>query len=209
MKQIIVLFFIITVSHALDSSNMFFTAEPFNAYSEPEEEKKEEKTDANSEHNSSKLSMKEKLQGGGLYLNATLGFVTYTGYNRLGNSMTLALTKYFPKVINDYPGLFAEVDYSHPFRAVTDGLEVLPDISFYTGAAYGGYMFEMNEKTKVKAKLGVAYISDPVGGIGVAYGASIIRKIAIKTVELVGDVTVKGSIWYVTGGVRYKIPSKR
>jgi len=189
---------------------MFFTTEPFNMYSDPDDvEPKEEKAKVDEFGEKKEITMQDSLDKGGLYVSAAFSFVTYTGYNRLGNSATLALTKYLPKLIAEYPGVFVEADYSHPTRAVTDGLAVLPDIKFYTGAVYGGYLMNINEKTNAKVKLGMAYVSTPISSVALAYGGSIIRKLAIKQIELIGDITIKGGIWYVGGGVRYKIKTKK
>ena len=187
---------------------MFFTPEPVNAYSlelqEPPKTKAKKKTSKKSLTTNGSTHSEEESQP--LYLTALLGFQSQKGYDRMGSSITASLTKPLPHFAPEMGSFFAEGAYVLATKPLRDSLNVTQEKKVSLLGIYGGYYFQLNEKTILKPKLGVAFFTQPQSNLSLAYGASAVRKITLEEVDLVGEIIIIKDLWIMSAGVRYALP---
>ncbi len=203
----VLLFFILLfgVLHAQeDYSNMFFTPEPFNAYSEDayvdkEAQKKKKKPS----------KIKVLLQkGGDTYYAFMLGLQNQKEYDRFGYALSASMTKLFPKLLKNAPGLFFEGDAILNLKALKDSNGLLDDARYSYLGLYAGYMYKSSEKTAFKARAGFAYGLKPLNAFKFSYGLSVIRTLKTDRYKLIADLSFMQNVWHLSAGARFKLQSE-
>lgn len=204
----LLIFFVLSLStvYSLDYSNMYFTPEPFNMYSEdayPDEIKDGKRSNKKDTKKAAPKFKNIFADGGPVYYAFMLGLQNQSAYDRFGYALSASITKSFPKMMKNAPGLCAEADLLLNIKAMKDSNALLSDSKYSYASVYAAYLYPSGEKTILKPKIGFAYGFSPLNHFKFSYGVSIIRQLKTDRYKLIADVSVMQDVWHISAGARF------
>ena len=195
MRFTIILSLLISFAGAIDYSNMFITAEPYNPYSSlntDEKVKKEYKERLAKKKNPTDYQKKS------LNYQVQLGFESESGYDNSGYGLIGSVVKDMPKLYSKIPTLFVQADLLYTLNEISTTAGVKKDYLAVSG--FGGYNYIYDPKTTFYGKLGGSFITNS-SSFSFTYGVGVKRAMSQKEYTLVANFLQMGSLTIFSIGI--------
>jgi len=183
---------------------MFLTNERPNPYSElhnedPKVKQKKKKETKEIEKAGDKRTPFAAKKSNLLY-HAQFGFESQDGFDKKGYGLIFSAIKPLPKFFENYKNTFFQADFLYTIKDLETASGITANYLALTG--YGGYAFNMNEKTVLTARMGSSFVTGN-GKFEFSYALGITRTLKNKNFRLIANWIILGDLTILSLGAEF------